>query len=126
MSLTQARFSFGFEPARARLAASIGWLVLLALTAHFWLGLAGVGGTMVLATRSLRLQLRSSRRQVVTLRAETLKQVWALPGVVCIEYAEAQRLWLFADELEAPVWAALRQFLKLSLPRQALGLSMSR
>ncbi len=107
--------------------ASIGWLALLALTAEFWLGLAGVGVTLVLATRWLRAQLSlRGRRKLMTLRAETLQQVWALPGVVCIEYGRTDRLWLFADEIDGPVWAALRRFLKRSLPRQALGLSMSR
>ncbi len=98
----------------------------MVLTALFWLGGAGAAMTLLLATRWLRRMFeRLDQREIVTLRAESLEQVWALPAAICIESGQV-RLWVFADEVEAPVWAALRRFLKQALPRQALGLSISR
>ena len=127
MPPTPVRFSFVYRPGRWRLIAGYGWVLFMAVTAEFWLGNTGIGLTLILATRWLR-RLRAARGvpELVALSAEALKQSWLLPSVMCIELHDGTRLWLLREEMQPSTWSALRRFVRLYLPRQALGLSISR
>ena len=101
--------------------------MFMALTAQFWMGGTGIGLTLLLATRWLR-RVRAARGRpvLVSLAEENLVQSWMLPSVMCVEQSDGSRRWWFREEMEAPTWAALRRFVRLYMPRQALGLNMSR
>ncbi len=101
--------------------------MFMALTAQFWLGGTGIGLTLMFATRWLR-RLVAARGQpvLVTLAEENLVQSWMLPSVICVEQRDGSRGWWFREEMAVSNWAALRRFVRMSMPRQALGLNISR
>ena len=99
----------------------------MAVTAEFWLGNTGIGLTLILATRWLRrLRAAWGYPVLVTLGADTLKQSWLLPSLMCVELSDRSRRWWWRKEVQPATWSALRRFVRLYLPRQALGLSISR
>ena len=127
MPPTKARFSFIYRSGLCRLYAAYGWVVFMALTAQFWLGGTGVGLTLMFATRWLRgLVAARGRPRLVTLAGEHLAQSWMLPSVICVEERDGSRHWWFREEMSSSSWAALRRFVRMYMPRQALGLSISR
>ncbi len=129
-ALMDSGLTVEYRPCRLRALAAWVWTFYMGVTAAWWLGLTGVGLVLVAATPMLR---RSAAGQPRLLHltacaispADGLRDYWRLPGMLCI-CAGGHRHWLFRDEVQPAQWSALKRYLKLQLPAQAVGLSMSK
>ncbi|MEM9621788.1 MAG: hypothetical protein AAF993_09075 [Pseudomonadota bacterium] len=113
--------------------------------AGYWLGMPGLALVIPASTGLLR-QHQSAGVLCCDLSSVRLHDYWQLPGILCIHLEAggparvlratpgsqvsvqqmARVLWLFADEVPATTWSAVHRWLKLQLPPQAVGLSMSK
>ncbi len=117
--------TFEFRRSALRSIVFYLWLAFISLNSFIWLGLMGMAICCVLTTPLLREHWQQRRAWFrYTLAAEDIRQCWVCELAVCVISNNSYQ-WLFKDEIEPLVWAGLRRYLKMNMPRQPLGLSIS-
>ena len=109
-----------------RFLAMLAWVGFCTVVACVWLGTLGFA-LCVPATRWLReLSTRSplSLRLGNGLGEVTAIEVWVLPWVLWIRTTGGAH-WMWRDEMTAREWAGIRRYLRIHLPSQPLGLTIS-
>ena len=113
-----------YQAGQSRQRACWLWLLFCYWVCWFWFGVLGAGLVCIAATRWLR-ECRRRGEIVLELPADQLVQVWALPQVLRVQLTQGH-CWVWRDELPLSEWRRLRRYLRINLPGQALGLSISR
>ena len=107
-----------------RVLCAVSWISLMSWVVYFWLGFAGVGFVCVASTAWLREVFETFEQKRIVSWA-SINHVWLWPWFVGVDSGGGM-LWFFRDEHVPSQWAELNRGLRLHVPRQAIGLSISR
>ncbi len=121
-----SNYSLTYQYGKRRILLVLLWGLYMGWVGVYWLDLEGLGLVLVGLTRPVKrlLALRHTQRGH---SFETIDNYWVWPWVICVRrQQDRQYYWLFKDEMDDRDWRRLNLYLRLNVPHQAVGLSMSK